>query len=353
MTDLYTETWAFKLADQVEIAKFQEAISLVIEHNTEIHSNYFLSDDSLIKKEIRKDSLIHLIDSDHYQLSALIEDLKKQCFDLEKDPLIQFYLFTDSASQEHYLLINSHHILTDSITKNVLLKQLFDAYETGSLPPKTEMTHSQQPKAGVDPSVLEKYKAYLEDMMHYPDRSNLYGAIQEKNGGVTLQIDFSQEFVTSTEQLCRSKRVTPFAFYLTAFYSFLCSQLNTHRFRMGIPFSSRTNAAEAQAIGYYVNTLPFGMDLEPISGYDELLKKVQMEIFKLDQFKSISPAQISDITTSQNGSLYKTVFSYQETHSQQGIDYEINTSQNGAKFELTAKFKHCVRRGHSVQDFVQ
>ncbi|ANU20054.1 hypothetical protein BBI15_07425 [Planococcus plakortidis] len=281
VTDLYTETWAFKLADQVEIAKFQEAISLVIEHNTEIHSNYFLSDDSLIKKEIRKDSLIHLIDSDHYQLSALIEDLKKQCFDLEKDPLIQFYLFTDSASQEHYLLINSHHILTDSITKNVLLKQLFDAYETGSLPPKTEMTHSQQPKAGVDPSVLEKYKAYLGDMMHYPDRSNLYGAIQEKNGGVTLQIDFSQEFVTSTEQLCRSKRVTPFAFY------------------------------------------------------------------------SISPAQISDITTSQNGSLYKTVFSYQETLSQQGIDYEINTSQNGAKFELTAKFKHCVRRGHSVQDFVQ
>ncbi|MGX7595100.1 condensation domain-containing protein [Planococcus plakortidis] len=339
VTDLYTETWAFKLADQVEVAKFQEAISLVIEHNTEIHSNYFLSDDSLIKKEIRKDSLIHLIDSDLYQLSALIEDLKKQCFDLEKDPLIQFYLFTDSASQEHYLLINSHHILTDSITKNVLLKQLFDAYETGSLPPKTEMTHSQQPKAGVDPSVLERYKAYLGDMMHYPDRSNLYGAIQEKNGGVTLQIDFSQEFVTSTEQLCRSKRVTPFAFYLTAFYSFLCSQLNTYRFRMGIPFSSRANAAEAQAIGYYVNTLPFGMDLEPISGYDELLKKVQMEIFKLDQFKSISPAQISDITTSQNGSLYKTVFSYQETHSQQGIDYEINTSQNGAKFELTANFK--------------
>ncbi|MDS8708817.1 hypothetical protein RLK06_00555, partial [Streptococcus pneumoniae] len=42
---------------------------------------------------------------------------------------------------------------------------------------------------------------------------------------------------------------------------------------------------------------------------------------------------------SQNGSLYKTVFSYQETHSQQGIDYEINTSQNGAKFELTANFK--------------
>ncbi|KOP31426.1 hypothetical protein ADM98_00840 [Exiguobacterium sp. BMC-KP] len=338
-SDLYTETWAFKLSDHISMSKLEMAILSVIEKNEDIHSRFVMVEDALKKVLNVNHDVLEIIDSTEIELMNLIEDLKSEKFDVEEDALIRFYLYHHRSSNEGYLLINSHHILTDSVTKNILLNKIFNEYDDkiDSLAIKT-IENDQ----GINKNPLlnlESYKSYLAKIINYPDRANPYGAIKENIDGHVNHILFSEEFLDKVTSICKTKRITPVTFYLSTFYTFLCHELNTTQFRLGIPFSSRSNSNESNKIGYFVNTLPFGMDIGDFSSYKQLLKHVQLELFKLDEYKTIASSHISDITSSMNGNLYRTVFSYQETEPLDQIDSEVYTSQNGAKFELTVNFK--------------
>lgn len=339
ISDLYTETWAFKLSNHISISRLEKAIFSVIEKNEDIHNRFVMIEDSLKKVTNVKHDILQIIDNSETELMNLIEDLKSKEFDIEKDALIRFYLYCNRSSSEAYLLINSHHILTDSVTKNILLNKIFDEYDNKANSLSNTKLESNQGTYKNPLSNLESYKSYLAKIINYPDRANPYGAIKENTSGNVNHILFSEEFLVKVTTICKTKRITPVTFYLSAFYTFLCHQLNTTQFRLGIPFSSRSNSNEANKIGYFVNTLPFGMDVRDFRSYNQLLKHVQLELFKLDEYKTISSSHISDITSSLSSNLFRTVFSYQETEALDQIDSEIYTSQNGSKFELTVNFK--------------
>lgn len=339
ISDLYTETWAFKLSNHISMSRLEKAICSVIQKNEDIHNRFVMIEDSLKKVTHVQHDILQIIDSSETELMDLIEELKRGEFDIEKDALLRFYLYHNHSTSEVYLLINSHHILTDSVTKNILLNKIFDEYDNKTDALLNTKLESDQSTYKNPLSNLESYKSYLAKIINYPDRANPYGAIKENTSGNVNHILFSEEFLVKVTAICKTKRITPVTFYLSAFYTFLCHHLNTTQFRLGIPFSSRSNSNEANKIGYFVNTLPFGMDISDFRTYNQLLKHVQLELFRLDEYKTISSSHISDITSSLSSNLFRTVFSYQETEALDQIDSEIYTSQNGSKFELTVNFK--------------
>ncbi|WP_433945443.1 amino acid adenylation domain-containing protein [Paenibacillus sp. SN-8-1] len=340
-TDLYTETWCFELERPIERDRLEDSIKQVIEMNPALRMNFFMENGKIKKKVNCSSPLVSVHRSEEVLIDDLIEQLKTYPFDLIHEPLIQFHIWMNELTDEKYLIINSHHIVTDGWTKNLLLEELMDGYfnkSEGELPKKTFIPHNK----ALNQRKKEKYEEYYEKINDIPNRVNKYGKVQQNYSGFTKTIEVKPDVIEEINQFCSDNRISMFSFYLGSFYSYICTYSGEQRMRIGVPFANRQTEQEQKSMGYFVNILPFGLDADICSlaqNQGEFYHFIQRNVLQLSAFQMFTFSDISRLLDSDDRQPFRTVFSYQESHSFNGIKKEINTSQNGAKFELTGNVK--------------
>ncbi|WP_279694474.1 condensation domain-containing protein [Bacillus cytotoxicus] len=272
-------------------------------------------------------------------MDQCIEKLKSYSFHLEDEPLIQFYIWSNTAN-EKYLLINSHHILTDAWTKNLLMDKIMKHYYNKAEEQKSDGNITSKASL-VNDRKIRKFEAYCKEIEQLPNRINPYQPIQELHTGFTQTFELDYASVERVVRFCAENKISVFSFYLGCFYSFICIYSGEKQMNIGIPYANRQSAEEQQALGYFVNTLPFSLEQQiaelaanPASYYRE----IQRKIFQLSAFQGISLSEVLR-GYKRESQLFHTVFSYQESQGFEGIVEEKNISQLGAKFELTGNIK--------------
>ncbi|SEL32691.1 condensation domain-containing protein [Paenibacillus sp. OK003] len=337
---LYTETWAFKLEETIDLFRLSEAIKLVLNSNPELQTSFFM-DNGIVKKVLKYRQPAIFIESNRTEsIELFIEKLKSYSFHLENEPLIQFYIWSNKENKK-YLLINSHHILTDAWTKNLLIDRVMRHYYNNNAEEqkKTEKNPSK-PKLISDEKIT-KFEAYCKKLEQVQNRINSYQSNQELHTGFVQTFELDQASIGQITRFCTENRISVFSFYLGCFYSFICTYSGEKKISIGIPYANRQSAEEQQSLGYFVNTLPFGMEQEineMVTDQVEYYRKIQRNIFEVSAFQRISLSEALK-GTNRDSTLFHTVFSYQESQAFEGVQEEINTSQLGAKFELTGNVK--------------
>jgi hypothetical protein len=183
-------------------------------------------------------------------------------FDLASGPLFRVGLLTASGN-EHILMVDIHHIVSDGISRGILIKDFMSLYrnevpqplqwqykdyallqQTSSFQQKTEQQKNfWMNQFSEEPAVLALPIDFSRPLV------NTYK-------GATLQFEIDSEMTSELRALAHREGATMFMIMLTA-YNILLSKLTAQEdIVVGVPVSGRLNTDFENVIGMFLNMLP-------------------------------------------------------------------------------------------------
>jgi len=204
-------------------------------------------------------------------------------FNLEHPPLIHVGLIK-FGEQNHYILVDMHHIISDALSESILWKEYFDISANKYLEP-----------------LYIQYKDYSHWQNSFQVKKRL--ELQKKywlnefNGElplINLPIDFERPINKSTEgayryfkinreeskelkELAIQENTTLFIVLLTVYYIFLSKISRQEDIVVGIPVAGRKHPGLNKIIGMFVNTLALRNFPRNNKNFIEFLKQIRQK----------------------------------------------------------------------------
>ena len=222
--------------------------------------------------------------SDH--LKIILETESRQPFNLVKDQLMRVILYQIST-QEHILLINLHHIISDGWSLGIFIQELTQFYSAAvkgshiSLPelPIQYGDYAEWQETWLQTQTVQQQLAYWEQTLASPlpvldlPLDKIRPASQTFDGAV-LREPLSASITNSLETLAKTEGVTFFMVALAVYQILLFRYSGQDDIVVGSPFANRRRSEIENLIGCFVNTLPLRSDLSGQPSFRQLLQRI-------------------------------------------------------------------------------
>jgi amino acid adenylation domain-containing protein len=200
-------------------------------------------------------------------------------FDLRSGPLLRALLLR-LGPQEHRLLLNQHHVVSDAWSMDVLLRDLAALYAGEPLPelPVQYPDFAVWQKRRLTPEALAgRLAPWRERLAGAPAALDLPAdrprpAVQTFRGEVERR---SLVPIEALERLGRRNGATPFMVYLAAFLVLLKRLTGEADLVVGTPAANRERPEVQGLIGFFVNTLALRVGLSGDPAFPRLLSRVR------------------------------------------------------------------------------
>ncbi|WP_224247833.1 non-ribosomal peptide synthetase/type I polyketide synthase [Hyalangium gracile] len=211
----------------------------------------------------------------------------RQPFDLHRAPLLRAHLLTLSGD-EHVLLLNLHHAITDGWSMDVLyreLEALYGALARGEPPslPALALQYADyavwQRQWAETPALAEQLSWWKQQLAGVPPVLELPSdrprpPVQDFRGAVVpFRVD--RQTTAALRALATQERVTPTMVLLAAFQALLHRYTGQEEFIVGMPHANRDRSEMAEVVGFFVNTLAMRADLTGEPSFRSLLARVR------------------------------------------------------------------------------
>ena len=196
-----------------------------------------------------------------------IEQHARQPFDLNRAPLMRATLLR-LDNDEHVLLLNMHHIVSDAWSNTILMQDMTQAYarallgDPSPLPPLPMQyadyaTHQrgeylQSPQCRRSGEYWRHYLGHdlptLELPLDFPRTAG-----QQHRGG-RVQVTLAPAVTQALDAFCQRQGLTPFVVALGAWQLLLGRYSNQHDFTVGVPNANRNNHESQGLVGFFVSS---------------------------------------------------------------------------------------------------
>ena len=208
-------------------------------------------------------------------------------FDLARGPLFVCTLIT-AASDDHALLINMHHTVSDGLSLSLMLREIgllymaFTGNQPAPLPPLTvqyaDFAHWQRQWLTQDQ--LQSQIDYWSRKLHgAPELLNLPTdkprPPKMSGNGATVEIDLGAGLAQRVTAFARDHSITPFILLLTAFNILLSRYSQQKDICVGIPIAGRNDAQLEPLIGLFLSGLVIRTDLAGNPTALQMLQRVR------------------------------------------------------------------------------
>ena len=225
---------------------------------------------------------------------SLVREEAARPFDLETGPLLRSRLFRLTA-EEHVLVLNLHHIVTDLWSMEILVRETELAYRamlTGEPPSLPEL-----PIQYADYALWQRATLSGEGLAAQLDwwRQRLAGAPAlldlpldrpragaARSRGRRRPVHLPGALVEALQALGQTVGATPFMTLLAAFQALLSRVTGQEDLCVGSPTAGREQAEVFGLIGFFVNTLVLRLDLRGEPSFRTLLareREVSLGVF--------------------------------------------------------------------------
>jgi amino acid adenylation domain-containing protein len=208
-------------------------------------------------------------------------------FDLEAGPLARVRLYR-LAADEHVLLINLHHVVTDGWSNGVLMRELAALYGAFSRGDPSPLDAPQLQYADFAEWQRERLSGAVYDAQLAYWRGALAGApallelpsdrprppVWEGRGALE-RFRLSRELADAVGALARAEGCTPFMVLLAAFQALLGRYARQEDVVVGTPVANRGRPETQGVVGFFVNTLALRTDLSGDPTFRALLHRVR------------------------------------------------------------------------------
>ena len=228
------------------------------------------------------------------EVRRMVAEEARHSFDLATGPLFRAALLR-LGRDEHVLLLNMHHIITDAWSMTVLFREmqaLYAAYREGRASPLPELAmqyaeYAAWQRAHLTGDTLEALLAYwtaqlagapalLAIATDYPRPP------RQTHRGAREPLALSAALIASLRALGRGETATLYMVLLAAFQRWLAQYSGSQDIVVGSPIAGRPSKAAEALIGFFANTLALRADLSGDPTFRQLLRRLRRTV--LDAF---------------------------------------------------------------------
>ena len=308
---------------------------------------------------INEEPVQQILDETNFELeyfNASEKDVQKilkdfiRPFDLGRDLLIRVGLI-ELSDNEHILILDMHHIITDGVSNGILMKAFMTLYSNETLPDlhlqfndyaEWQQSEEQQKE------IVKQKQFWLNLFEEVPSvielPTDFKRPIAKRYEGNILKFELSQIETKQLKSINERAQSTMFMTVLSIYYVLLNKISNQEDITIGTPIAGRQHVDLEELIGMFVNTLPLRNypkgELSFIK-FLENVKSVTLGCFENQsyQYESLLDELKIERNTSRNP-LFDTLFSYQNFEepelSMPGLKLtSYNNGHTDSKFDIS------------------
>jgi len=298
----YFEQSVFTLDGALDVASFQRAWQLVIDRHPILRSSFIWDLEKplqIVHREVEIE--IHQQDwrNQPHSLQEYLAEDRHRGFDLRTAPLIRLALFR-IADTTYKFVFSRHHIVLDRWSRSIVLKEVFQAYESLSIGREPQL---DQPRPYGD-YISWVTDQRLQDAESYW-RAALGGftnptpiAIEPKSVNTARQgqefaderIQLSAQSTARLSEFAREHKLTLSTLMQGAWALLLSTYAREDDVLFGVTVSGRSAPLSGveSMVGLFINTLPLRVKLNPESKILSWLQSLQEQQFALQQYEYCS-----------------------------------------------------------------
>jgi amino acid adenylation domain-containing protein len=203
---------------------------------------------------------IEVLKTDIAELNAAFERML-QPFCLSTPPLMRVGL-VETSSDEHFLMIDMHHIITDGISKSLLMKDFFAFYNNEELPElklqyKDFSEWQLQEEQNANTTLLRQFwmNEFAENVTALELPADFHRPRIKDFKGSFVNFELNPFETKQLKLLAEKEGCTMFMILLAAFNILLSKLSNQENIIVGTPTAGRQHDDLENIIGMFVNTL--------------------------------------------------------------------------------------------------
>ena len=256
----YNISSAVRIKGEIDISRLEKAFNSLIKRHDILRTSFELKAEKpvqIIKKQA--DVELDIVTINETDIEQIIHAFVKP-FDLSKPPLIRVQL-AQLKSNDHVLMFDAHHIVMDGVSMQIVIKEFIQLYNGIELPPhhiqyKDFTVWQAQAFSQTLHQQKEFWLAEFNDtvpVLNLPEDFKRPSEQSFKGNRVSMTLD--TQLSADINAFCKAYEVTPFMYFISAYYVVLARYSNQENIVIGTPVSGRTHADLNEQIGIFINTL--------------------------------------------------------------------------------------------------
>ena len=270
-----------RIAGSLDIDRFNRSLKKVVERHEILRTSFKLKDGLPVQIVHHDMELkVQIIENNGQDIDVSISEFIKP-FDMEKAPLLRIGILKINE-KESLLIFDMHHIISDGLSVNILVKDFSDIYNAKELPPikyQYKDYANWHNRILQSESIKEMEKYWLNKLKDFkytelPKRELPMDRIKE---GDIVVFKVNKDINELVNQYCVKKQVTKFTFLLTVFNIILHKVTGEEDLTIGTPTAGRNNELDTM-IGVFINVLVLRSLVKDDMSFKELLDSVNVTV---------------------------------------------------------------------------
>ncbi|WP_445454937.1 amino acid adenylation domain-containing protein [Flavobacterium sp. HNIBRBA15423] len=348
---VYNMPTFFKLTGVIDTVRLASALkNLVIRHQS-LRTTFKIVNDVPVQ---------HILDASNFHIDfqkgnislidvSIVDFIRP--FNLSEDFPFRASLLEISA-EEYLLMIDMHHIISDGVSFEILMRELWMLYQGDALSDLTleYVDYAVWQQNGSQEELALKHKSYWMNVfseeitpLELPKNRSNRGKNHNEGENHTVRLD--KIISNKLKAIAQEEGVTMYALFLSLYNVLLSKLSNQTDIIVGTVTAGRNHADLEGIVGMFVNTLALRNKVDSKMKFDELLVAVQettLAAFDHQMFQYDELVDALEISREANSNaLFDVFFSYGQIEDNSSFpdlpltitDYKI--SYNTAKFDLS------------------
>ena len=278
---IYNTPCALLIDSILDADKVEKIFNKIIKKQTSFRTVFCLNNNEIKQKIVDNIELsIPIFNNSESDIDKILQNFTKP-FDLEKAPLIRIELHYLN-NLKTLLLIDSHHIIVDGVSINILLNEFFSEYNNNSeekIPLKytdyavweNKYLESDEYKKNED-YWINRFKDYSFESLNLPYDYTI--PANRTYIGEKISSSISDDIFNSVSDIAKRFKISNYTVFLVALYICLYKYTKQADIVIGSPVANRSMLKNNNIIGMFVNNLAFRAKILPDQTVSKFLKYV-------------------------------------------------------------------------------
>jgi amino acid adenylation domain-containing protein len=278
----YNMPVALSLKGILNMASLEGAVRKLIERHEALRTTFDIVDDQIVQR-IHTDTVssIDILPDSGRHIHEIQREFVRP-FALAQAPLLRVGLIK-IAENEHMLLMDMHHIISDGLSMNILIHEFCNMYQGLVLPgigtqykDYAVWQNSNQYK-----EIIAKQKDYWLEIFSGDipvldlQTEGVRPAIQSYNGA-SIDLQFDKQLSLSLKRLATDNGATLHMLMMSAFYILLYKYTGQEEFIIGTPIAGRGQDDLKNTVGMFINMLPLRNKVSGGQTFNQLLQAFKL-----------------------------------------------------------------------------
>ncbi len=280
---------AFRLPEATDIPRLCDAIKELVQRHDIFRTSFCLEDGQLWQKVASELAFAPAVwECEDFEPKSFAPE---EAFDLSQAPLLRAQIV--KAKTAVYLLLETHHIIFDGASSDILKRELLQLYRGESLVP-VKLQYPAYCLWKQDKQADEAYwKAHFAEGI--PVLELPTDKARSKNRSYRCGIERTEldaGTVKHLQQLAAQQGTTEFALWTAAVHLLFARYCGQKESILGTAMAGRTQARLQNVPGMFVNTVPLTARMEANETFSQFLRRVSNNIAEAGEHQAYSFADL-------------------------------------------------------------